>query len=224
MLCVFDVNETLLDLSPLDAVFAELTGSPDARREWFDLVIHTALTVTATGGYADFAEIAGACTASIATRYGKPATDQDRKAVGTAMRSLPAHHDASSALTRLRAAGLDLVVLANSPLATVEQQLHNAGLTSQFDRIFSAEQAGALKPAAALPPGHREPTRSTRTQRSWSRHMAGTSPGPTPLACARRFLERPGKILLPGSPPPTMSAGDLDALAGQIIDHTAATS
>ena len=224
MLCVFDVNETLLDLSPLDAVFAELTGSPDARREWFDLVIHTALTVTATGGYADFAEIAGACTASIATRYGKRATDQDRKAVGTAMRSLPAHHDASSALTRLRAAGLDLVVLANSPLATVEQQLHNAGLTSQFDRIFSAEQAGALKPAAAP---YRQVIEAYQIDSDAAIMVAAHDwdiAGAHAAGMRTAFLARPGKIQLPGSPPPTMSAGDLDALAGQIIDHTAATS
>jgi 2-haloacid dehalogenase len=33
LLCVFDVNETLLDLAALDGFFADLTGTPEARKK-----------------------------------------------------------------------------------------------------------------------------------------------------------------------------------------------
>src|SRR5262245_35568260 len=52
MLWVFDINETMLDLAPLDAVFVE-SGLPGRRTDWFDLLIHAALVTTATGQYRD---------------------------------------------------------------------------------------------------------------------------------------------------------------------------
>ena len=62
MLCVFDVNETLLDLTGLDPLFADLAGDRAAatavRTAWFDLMIHNALVVTAAGGYQPFGDIA----------------------------------------------------------------------------------------------------------------------------------------------------------------------
>ena len=221
MLCVFDINETLLDLAPLDDVFVEPTGSPSARREWFDLVIHTALTVTAAGGYRDFAEIAGTCATGIAARYGTQLTDDQRAVVGATLRSLPAHPDVPGALARLRAAGLELVALGNSPLATIERQLEHAGLTGSFDGIFSAEQVGALKPAAAP---YRQVVEAQRIDpaeavmiavHDWDIAGAGAA------GLTTAFLARPGHHQLPGAPPATVAAADLGDLAGLIIDLAA---
>ncbi len=75
MLLVFDVNETLLDLAALDEPFLELTGTPAARREWFDLLIHTALTLTAADSYQDFARLAGECITAVAQAHGRAASD-----------------------------------------------------------------------------------------------------------------------------------------------------
>ena len=71
MLCVFDVNETLLDLAALDEFFADLTGAPEARREWFGLLIHSALTLTAARRYRPFGEIA-AVSGAVATSGTNP--------------------------------------------------------------------------------------------------------------------------------------------------------
>ncbi len=221
MLCVFDINETLLDLAPLDDVFLQLTGSPTARREWFDLVIHTALTVTAAGGYRDFAEIAGACATSIAARYGIQATDEQRSTVGATMRSLPPHPDVPDALARLRAAGLELVALGNSPLATIERQLDHSGLASHFDRIFSAEQAGALKPAAAP---YRQVLDAYRIGPAEAVMIAVHGwdiAGANAAGLTTGFLARPGHYQLPGAPPATLAAADLGALADLLVDLAA---
>lgn len=221
MLCVFDINETLLDLAPLDDVFVELTGSPTARREWFDLVIHTALTVTASGGYRDFAEIAGTCAASIAARYGRQITDEQRGLVGTTLRSLPAHPDVPDALTRLREAGLRLVALGNSPLATIERQLEHAGLAGGFDRILSAEQVGALKPAAAP---YRQVVDAYRIDPAEAVMIAVHGwdiAGADAAGLTTAFLARPGHHQLPGAPPATLVAADLGELAGLVIDLAA---
>jgi 2-haloacid dehalogenase len=205
VLCVFDVNETLLDVAGLDAT----VGGAELRREWFALVIHTALTVTATGGYRDFAGIAGAAAVEIAARHGR---EIDVAKLGEGLRSLPAHPDVAPGIAQLREAGHDIVALTNSPLATAEAQLQNAGLATLFDRIFSAEQAGRLKPAPepyqqvlAAYPGK---TAVMIAAHDWD--IAGAQAAGLRTA----LLIRPGVHPLPGSPAPTYTASTLPELAG----------
>ncbi|MFJ7210632.1 haloacid dehalogenase type II [Amycolatopsis sp. NPDC098790] len=204
MLCVFDVNETLLDLAAMDP----LIGGPELRREWFGLAIHTVLTVTATGGYQDFAGIAGAAAVETAARHGHQI---DLAEVAAGLRSMPAHPDAHEGLAKLREQGHTLVALTNSPLATAEAQLQNAGLAPLLDRIFSAEQVGRLKPAPepyrqvlAAYPDHKAVMIAAH---DWD--IAGAQAAGLETA----LLARPGVHPLPGSPAPTYTASTLPELA-----------
>ncbi len=204
MLCVFDVNETLLDVAGLDATI----GGPELRREWFDLVIHTALTVTASGGYRDFAGIAGDAAVEVAARHGR---EVDLAKLGEGLRSLPAHPDVEAGLVKLREAGHDVVALTNSPLTTAEAQLQNAGLAPHFDRIFSAEQAGRLKPA---PKAYRQvldayPDKQAVMIAAHDWDIAGAQAAGLRTA----LLARPGVRPLPGSPEPTYTIPALPELA-----------
>ncbi|OXM71554.1 haloacid dehalogenase type II [Amycolatopsis vastitatis] len=204
MLCVFDVNETLLDLAPMDA----LVGGPELRREWFGLAIHTVLTVTATGGYQDFAGIAGAAAVEVAARHGR---EVDLKKIGEGLRTLPAHPDVEAGLAKLREAGHTVVALTNSPLATAEAQLQNAGLAPLFDRIFSAEQAGRLKPAPE--PYHQVvaayPGKEAVMIAAHDWDIAGAQAAGLRTALLARRGVRP----LPGSPEPTYTISALPELA-----------
>jgi hypothetical protein len=49
-ICVFDVNETLLDLTALDPPFEAAFGRSAVRREWFGQMLQSA--------FADLAEVA----------------------------------------------------------------------------------------------------------------------------------------------------------------------
>ena len=51
---VFDVNETLLDLSALDPAFESHFGTGDYRKEWFNEVLKLAFVSTIVGNYSDF--------------------------------------------------------------------------------------------------------------------------------------------------------------------------
>ncbi|WP_341771177.1 haloacid dehalogenase type II [Amycolatopsis acidicola] len=210
---MFDINETLLDLTALDEVFTDITGSATARQEWFSLVIHTALTVTAAGGYRDFAEIAGAAAGAVATSYGREIDDEQRKRIGAGLRSLPPHPEVPDALARLRSDGFTLVALGNSPLATVEAQLANGQLDGMFDRVFSAEQAGSLKPSAApyrqVLDAYGIPADEAIMIAAHGWDIAGAQA----VGLHTGFVARPGQIQLPGAPEATIQAADLGALA-----------
>ena len=136
MLCVFDVNETLLDLAALDGFFAGLAGTPQARKEWFGLMIHGALTQTAARSYRPFGELGAACLESVAARHGRVATAEHKRELTRRMRELPAHPDARAALARLRDAGFDVVTLTNSAAEVAEAQLRSAGLRELIQAVY----------------------------------------------------------------------------------------
>jgi hypothetical protein len=58
--CVFDVNETLLDLGALDPHFERVFGDAGVRRAWFLQLLQSALVATVTGGYSDFGQVGAA--------------------------------------------------------------------------------------------------------------------------------------------------------------------
>lgn len=149
MLCIFDVNETLLDLAALDEFFVERFGEARARIDWFDLLIYSALTVTAAGGYEQFGTLAATTLARLGEQRARPITEDDRTALGQSIASLPAHPDVRPAFDRLRSAGCTVVTLTNSTAQVAHEQLGNAGLREAVDAVHSVDSVQQLKPGRA---------------------------------------------------------------------------
>ena len=68
--CVFDVNETLLDLGALDPRFEETFGDAAARKEWFAQLLSSWLTATVTGTYHNFGDLGLSALTMVAARRG----------------------------------------------------------------------------------------------------------------------------------------------------------
>jgi 2-haloacid dehalogenase len=217
VLCVFDVNETLLDLAALDDFFAEVTGDAAARREWFELMIHNALVITASGGYRPFGQIAGACLPAVAASRSRTATVEHQRELGERMRRLPAHPEVEGAVTRLRAAGSGVVALTNSVLDVARDQLRNAGLLPLFDAVYSADQVGRLKPAPepydlVVADRHVAPADAVLiAAHDWD--VAGAAAAGLRTA----FVAREGRVPLPAADAPTSIGVDLDEVASQLV-------
>ncbi|MFL5694515.1 MAG: HAD family hydrolase, partial [Ktedonobacteraceae bacterium] len=137
--CVFDVNETLLDLRALDAHFERAFGDASVRQAWFTQLLQSAFVSTITADYKDFGTIGAAALDMLATRRGVTLTQQDRTSILQGMRKLPPHPDVRDGLERLRSAGLRLVTLTNSTEQVAQEQMKNAGLNEYFEHIFSAD-------------------------------------------------------------------------------------
>jgi 2-haloacid dehalogenase len=145
--CVFDVNETLLDLTALDPPFERAFGRPGIRREWFGQFLQSAFVSTITDAYTDFGTIGRGALEMVARRNGVELTTEERDAILGTMRALPPHPEVPAALERLRTAGLRLAALTNSTEAVATTQLTNAGLAPLFERMLSADATRRLKPA-----------------------------------------------------------------------------
>jgi 2-haloacid dehalogenase len=154
----------------------------------------------------------------VAARYGRAATAEQQREVGERMRQLPAHADATDAITRLREAGFGVVTLTNSVAAVAEDQLRNSGLHPLIDTVYSADEVGRLKPAP-------EPYR----------HVLKSEPGGAVLIAAHdwdtagaaaaglvtAFVSRDGRIPLPAHVEPSLSGNGLIDIADQLIERFA---
>jgi 2-haloacid dehalogenase len=215
--CVFDVNETLLDLRALDPGFAQLFGDAAARREWFAQMIQSALVATVTGAYAPFGRIGDAALTMLAARRGVALSDEARRQLLGGMRSLPPHPDVRPALERLRAAGLRLAALTNSTAEVAEAQLASAGLADLFEQRLSADAVRRLKPAPE--PYHMAAERLGVTPgeiRLIAAHAWDVA-GALRAGCAAAFVARPGMVLDPLAPAPDVVGPDMHAVAEQIL-------
>jgi 2-haloacid dehalogenase len=145
----FDVNETLLDLTPLrQSVGEALGGRPGLASLWFTTLLQPSLVATVADRYRNFDEIGTACLHMIAEVQG---IGLDRDAANrclSPMRSLPPHPDVAPALGRLRDAGFRLATLTNSSRDVLADQMEHAGLAGYFEALLSVEEVGLYKPHA----------------------------------------------------------------------------
>src|SRR5207302_11392726 len=95
---LFDVNETLLDLTALDPHFARVFGDARVRREWFATMLQSAFLLTITGPYQPFGAHFREALRLVARRHNATLTSPDEQAILQGVRTLPLHADARPAL------------------------------------------------------------------------------------------------------------------------------
>jgi 2-haloacid dehalogenase len=213
----FDVNETLLDLGALDEHFERAFGNAAVREQWFGQMLQLAFVGGLTGRYVDFSAAQRAALEMLGERYGV-ALDGVADDVAAAMRALPPHPEVAAALDVLRAAGLPLAALTNSPLEVAQDQLRGAGLADRFEAILSADDVRALKPRpepyelVANTFGVGLPDVRLVAAHAWD--VAGA----LAAGCAAAFVARAGKVLSPLSEPPDVVGADLTEVAERIAE------
>jgi 2-haloacid dehalogenase len=215
-LIVFDVNETLLDLGGLDAPFAALLGTDEARRAWFAEMLALSLTANVVDDYADFTVLARRALVTTGDRYGYRVGPDDIAAIVEAMRSLEPHPDVVPALEELRDAGFRLATLTNSPPATVEAQLANAGLRPFFEAVLSVDAVRRFKPA---PETYRYAARALDVALDECVLVAAHGwdvYGAMRAGMRAAFVARPGHHVIPEVPAPSIVGGTLGAIAATL--------
>jgi len=216
---VFDVNETLLNLQPLETHFQRVFGDRTVIHEWLSQVILYAEGVTLADSYRTFGEVATAALQMTAEAHNVTLSEHDARHIAGGIRTLPSHPEVAESLARLKSAGFRLVTLTNSPMAVVEEQMANAKLQPFLERNFSVDTVRKFKPA---PEPYRMVARELGTQTNELRMIAAHAwdiGGALKAGCAAAFVARPGKALFPLFPKPDVVGKDL----GEVTDALLAT-
>jgi 2-haloacid dehalogenase len=221
--CVFDVNETLLDLGALDPHFERIFGDASTRQAWFGQFLALWLTEMVTGEYKDFGTIGGGALEMVAERQGVDLSDEDKQQILGGMQELPPHPEVEENLSRLRDAGIRLAALTNSTQQVADEQINNSGLRDYFEQVLSADAVQRLKPA--LEP-YRMAAESLGVEVGQVRLVAAHAwdvVGAMRAGCAAAFVARPGMVLNPLADPPDVVGSDLREVADQILEIEAAS-
>ncbi|MDJ0021753.1 MULTISPECIES: haloacid dehalogenase type II [Pantoea] len=216
-LLVFDVNETLLDLTYLDDFFLDTFGDTQVMRQWFAEQILYSQTLTLSGRYVPFGELAVAVLKMVATIRSTALTSAQITQFQEEMAALPAHPDAQPALEKLRTAGFEMVTFTNSSAKAGKKVLAQSGLAPFFSQQFSVELSGCFKPAAAaygsVSQALDRPPAALRMIATHAWDIIGA------MACGWKgaLLTRAGNAPLLLGEQPDICGPDLQAIAEQII-------
>ncbi len=219
----FDVNETLLNLSPLkNKITTLLEGRSELVSLWFTTLLHYSLVSSASQKYFHFGEIGAATLQMVAANASITITkDKAEEVVVQGFRELPAYPEVKEALNRLKSEGFTLVAFTNSDAEGLKAQLAYAGLTECFDQMRSMEEVGFFKPFAQT--------------YNWGVQQLNIGPDDAMLIAAHgwdvagaqwagwqtTFIQRPGQQQFPLAQPTTMVATDLADFAEQLITRIA---
>ncbi|MBD5655702.1 MAG: haloacid dehalogenase type II [Candidatus Eremiobacteraeota bacterium] len=219
---VFDLNETLLDMSALDPLFADAFGDKSVRRAWYAQTLQNVMSATIIRSYADFGELAKAALEMTARQRGVTIDDERTRRILRGMSALPAHGDVAAGLTRLRDAGRRLAVFTNASEAMVRAQLDHAKLSEYFEVVLSTDAVGRFKPAPEAYAFAAERLEVAPSELLLVAAQAWDVAGAMSAGLDAAFVSRHGTALNPLEPRPSIVAPDVRAIASAIVAREAA--
>ncbi|WP_346621792.1 haloacid dehalogenase type II [Blastococcus montanus] len=214
---VFDVNETLSDMSPMAGRFTDVGAPAHLATLWFASLLRDGFALTAVGASRPFAGLG-----ADALRTVLRGVDLDRDLDGAVdhvmggFGQLPVHPDVPDGIRALRGSGRRLVTLSNGSAQVADRLLTDAGIRDRFEALLSVEDAGIWKPA--------------RAAYEYAARTCGTDPadmllvavhpwdidGAARAGLGTAWIDRAGTPYPESFTPPSLRATGLTDLAGQL--------
>jgi len=147
-LLIFDVNETLSDMSPMAKRFEDVGAPAHLAATWFAGLLRDGFALTAVDSSDSFAHIA-AESLRVAL-HGLPLNRGAADAASYIMdgfAGLPVHVDVPDGIGALGGLGIRLATLSNGSASVAEALFDRAGIREHFERLLTVEDAGRWKPA-----------------------------------------------------------------------------
>ncbi len=146
-LIVFDVNETLSDMSPLQRRFEEVGLHAREAASWFATLLRDGFALTVTGANPSFASLArGSLEVALAGQVPEEAVEPGVQHIIDGLGSLGVHEDVADGVAALAQQGRRLVTLSNGGTAVAESLFAAAGIRDRFERLLTVEGASRWKP------------------------------------------------------------------------------
>jgi 2-haloacid dehalogenase len=147
---VFDVNETLSDMSAMGQRFVEVGAPAYLAKLWFSNLLRDGFALTAAGSKGRFASIGAEALRGLldATPLIRD-LDTAVQHVMEGFSGLGLHPDVIPGVQALNDAGYRLSTLTNGSAKVANKLFTDAGIRDHFELLLSVEDAPAWKPAKA---------------------------------------------------------------------------
>jgi 2-haloacid dehalogenase len=217
--CVFDVNETLLDIGSMAPLFQRLFGDRQVLREWFGQLILYSNAISLAGPYATFFALGQGVLRMLGTIHHVSISVADVDELRTRMATMPVHPDVPAGLKQLKDAGFRLVTCTNSPIDLRTSELKHAGIDGWFEKSLSIDRVRRFKPAPQVYYMVAEELNVAPAEICMVAAHVWDTIGAQSVGCSAALITRPGNapLLVHGLPQPQAIAPDLPGVATQAI-------
>lgn len=214
---VFDVNETLLDLSPLRSDFQDIFGPEPPVGEWFARLLHGSLVSNTLDDYRPFGVIGVEALLMVAEKHGVELDESTATELVTALAALPAHPDVIPGLERLVDAGYRTVALTNGSTTAANAQIENAGLHPFIQRVISVDEVRRFKPSP-VPYHHAAEVSGVEIEQTMlvAAHDWDVA-GALAAGAQAAYVARKGSVWSLPSPMPEVVAPDIIGIADKLV-------
>src|SRR6266478_771631 len=216
-LIVFDVNETLLDLTTMEPTFERIFGEKSAMLLWFANLIMYSAALTVAGCYVPFTDIGAAVMKMLADTRGIKIDDKDKKELTEKFSTMPPYPEVPPALRKLRNAGFRLFTLTDNLLEVQTRQLEHGGIVDLFERRFSAVGVKHHKPSREAYAHVEKELGAEPSQFCLIACHTWDTLGAVAAGWRAALIRRVGNDVLGVGPQPQIVGDDLDDVADQLI-------
>ncbi|SDO43511.1 2-haloacid dehalogenase [Cryobacterium flavum] len=147
---VFDVNETLSDMLPMESRFVEVGAPGYLAHIWFAALLRDGFALAASGGSAKFSVIGTEMLHHLFRGVALTCTlDEAVSHVLEGLSTLKLHPDVADGVRALKDSGYRLATLSNGSARLAQAMLTEAGIRDNFDTLLTVEDAPAWKPVGS---------------------------------------------------------------------------
>ena len=147
---LFDVYETLLDMSEVERKVNTLLNSKRAYVIWFELFMEYCFVDNCTEQFNDFTTIAKATLKMAARKIDASISDDQCNVIIGLLKQIPVKEDVPEGLSLLNDYNYRIAALTNASEATVRHRMEMTGLISYFEMVLSAEYVKKYKPCCEV--------------------------------------------------------------------------
>jgi 2-haloacid dehalogenase len=216
-LIVFDVNETLLDLTTMEPTFERIFGDGGAMRLWFANLIMYSAALTVAGCYVPFTDIGSAVMKMLADTRGLRIGNADKQELIERFSTMPPHPEVPTALQKLREAEFRLFTLTDNLLEVQPRQLEHGGIIDFFERRFSANGVKHHKPSRDAYAYVERELRVDPSRLCLIACPTWDTLGAVAAGWMAALIKRVGNDVLGVGPQPQIVGADLNEVADQLI-------
>lgn len=215
-LILFDVYETLLDMSMVESKMNDLLNSKRSYRIWIELLMQYCLLESSSGQFHDFSSVSRAALSTTGEIIGHSVTDQMNEDIMLLMKHAPLHEGVEEGLSTLNDQGFRLAALTNASVGIITERMDATGLVSYFEFVVSAEQIKKYKPSkeayeAIAKKAKLQPSEIlVVTSRGWD--LCGA----VNAGMKTVFIQHGSRNVYPLAPEPSLRAKNLVDLAQQL--------